>query len=669
MSRSRTHAPHLLICIVLVLCTGALSGCDLDGPIHIGGPSTLPTEEVEELQLPSTYLGSTQANTFYHSPPIRVQGGQAPYSWDIKSLPEGLEMLAGEGASMIYLRGTPGSEGDKTIHITVTDERGKSVFRQLQLMVTPPPLHVTAPSNISGVVDEMFRVPLTLRGARGTIDWLANDLPPGLELTDEGVLQGIPRAAGFFGFVVAVQETHAGQTRYASTPIQIEIQPGPTFEDPVALESEQGEDLTGYSVSDAGDVNGDGFDDLLVGAPGHPDSESPGQAFLLYGPLFGARKLLHDGSRIVGTQPRGGTGFQVAGLGDIDGDGFDDIAIASPWMSATEHRQGAVHVFLGPVEGNPSLDDADLIFWGEEKHDEAGFAVEAAGDLNGDGLDDLLIGAPGSDRNGHNAGAVYLFHGNVDQRGEVPLHKASTILQGTEVGGRAGHSLATIGDFNGDQKTEIAIGLQARGYGDETSNTAAYLVPGKLEGTHDLDAVSSMTLFRDISSQTEDSGYRVAAARDINGDGFADLLVAGTLTNSGRTIRVACLVLGGPEQPHHLKLNDADAVFFLSDPGEVFSIAGPGDINGDGFDDILIGNPNSSGGTENGGAVYLFHGPAEGFAQLDEADDAIYGNEPQGLMGFSLAGVGDLNTDGSPDFAVGVPLAGEGGVTYVFHGR
>ena len=167
-----------------------------------------------------------------------------------------------------------------------------------------------------------------------------------------------------------------------------------------------------FVVSGAGDVDGDGFDDVLIGAAGDDDGGlNGGCAYLLYGPVDGDVDLALADAKLLAEADGDGAGTAISDAGDVNGDGFADILVGAPWESTAANKTGATYLVYGPVSGHISLSDADVKIVGETRWDEAGSAVSNAGDVNGDGFDDLLVNAENSNIGGTMAGTTYVLYG------------------------------------------------------------------------------------------------------------------------------------------------------------------------------------------------------------------------------------------------------------------
>ncbi len=168
-------------------------------------------------------------------------------------------------------------------------------------------------------------------------------------------------------------------------------------------------DFAGCAAAGVGDVNDDGYDDLLVGAYGEDSGgDVAGAAYLLLGPATGEHALEQAAGRLTGERAGDMAGNAVSAAGDVDDDGHADLLVGAAAEGSNGAYAGTAYLVLGPVSGNRSLADADLRLRGDALGDQAGYSLAAAGDMNGDGQDDVLVGAPGSDQGGSDAGAAFL---------------------------------------------------------------------------------------------------------------------------------------------------------------------------------------------------------------------------------------------------------------------
>jgi len=356
----------------------------------------------------------------------------------------------------------------------------------------------------------------------------------------------------------------------------------------LVISGEAPDDYFAYSLMGLGDINNDGYDDIVVGAP-NSDVNGPvsGKAYIYFG---GAASDFDDIADVTidGQTAGGAFGHAVAFSGDINNDGYDDIIIGAPYESSVAAYAGKVYIYLG----GPTVDDtADITINGEEAEDLFGISIDSDGDVNNDGIDDIIIGASGY-QNGQTekSGKAYIYFG-----GTPPDTTADVTINGEAVGDRFGASLALAKDINGDGNCDVIIGAEGNDeLGSDTGRVYVYF------GGQAIDDIEDLTL---TGEAPEDMfGSSVALARDINGDGFADIMVGAPNNDAqGYNHGKAYIYLGGVAVDSIADITiapDEDCAGFGH------SIASAGDIDKDGIDEIIVSayiySPNIA------GSIYIY---------------------------------------------------------------
>jgi hypothetical protein len=448
-----------------------------------------------------------------------------------------------------------------------------------------------------------------------------------------------------------IGKTSAGVTTRVTT--TNELGRGPMLELSLAdamLVGEELNDQAGASVSGAGDVDGDGHDDLLIGAFTQSEGGSDaGAAYLVRGPVTGTLDLSLADAKLVGEEPSDFAGYSVSGAGDVDGDGHSDLLVAAYCNDEGGSQAGAAYLVLGPVTGTLDLSLADAKLVGENEFDYAGSSVSGA--WYGDGPGDLIVGAGGNDEGGSRAGAAYLVTGPVTGTRDLSLTDAK--LVGEEPGDEAAN-VSSAGDVDGDGHNDVLVGAPYYADPDRGSAVgAAYLVLAPVTGTVDLSLADAKL----IGQRSQDSaGKSVSDAGDVDGDGHHDLLIGAYWNDEGGTAAGAAYLVMGPVTGTR-NLARADAKLVGEETGDMVgtSVSSAGDVDGDGHDDVLLGAMHNDAGPY-AGAGYLMLGPVTGTLDLSDADLKLVGEHRFDSAGRSVSGAGDVDGDGRDDVMIGANI-------------
>ncbi len=397
-------------------------------------------------------------------------------------------------------------------------------------------------------------------------------------------------------------------------------------------------DALGFAVGNAGDFNGDGYDDVIAGAPAHDaGGDDAGRAYVYFGGPFA-----DSVADVVLTGEAAGDAFgqAVAGVGDLNDDGFDDLVVGAPYHDAIGPGSGRAYVFYGGAspEATP-----DLILDGIALNSYFGYSVAGAGDLNDDGFADVIVGAYANATG--ERGRAFVYFGAL-----FPDNDPDLIYNGETTGDSFGASVAGAGDINWDGYDDVIVGARLNDAGGAEAGRAYVYYGGSLPNT-----VPDLILTGE--SPGDAFGTSVASAGDMNLDGYDDVIVGAPYNDAlGSFAGRAYVFLGG-----FVPNATPDVILQVTAPGDLFgsAVAAAGDMNGDLYSDVIVGAYTSNYSGLDAGRAYVFFGSAapEGIA------DAYYQNAAPGdHFGFALAGGGDFDGDGNSDVVMGAPSQDAGGL-------
>ena len=367
---------------------------------------------------------------------------------------------------------------------------------------------------------------------------------------------------------------------------------------------------------------------------------------------------------IRGSHRDDGFGASAALAGDVNGDGHPDLLIGAEAFDDVEVAQGRVFLFNGPIQGNLNLTQADATMTGEALFDGFGNSVASAGDVNNDGFDDVLVGARSNDTPGIQAGRAYLFHGPLT--GDLSALDADCIMSG-EPFYELGWSLTGPGDLNSDGFDDLLLGAWMADL-----NGKAFVFYGPLAGELSVsDAGAAIT-----GVITNELLGEAVGSADMNHDGVPDLLIGAPRPPLGDNDTGRTYVFFGPVLGNLLS-SQANVILTGEEDNDEFgtAVAGAGDVNGDGWDDLVVGAHQLF--RPGNGKAYIFHGPLPtGIIPASAANAVMLGEPPivdeEDLFGEVVASAGDTNGDGFDDVLIAATNNNVGGTragrAYLFLG-
>ena len=429
----------------------------------------------------------------------------------------------------------------------------------------------------------------------------------------------------------------------------------------------------GGDISGVGDVNGDGFDDMVIGEDLYSSDHisSNGKTYLIFGNEFNWKKNMslptsaisfigeNDGYQGIDYGPQ--SGWSVKGAGDVNGDGLDDILIGAPFYKVAGNEVGKVYLIFGKKTGwekEINLSNSDASFIGEGAHDLTGEGILGAGDINGDGIDDFIINAQDNDEGGANAGQIYLFFGkhsgwnrNVSLANADASFIGANAHDGTSIG-------AYRGDVNNDGYNDILVGSPGNEDGGPYAGKA-YLIFGKSSGWNTDTSLAKADI--SIIGNPYDLFGEGSIIGDVNNDGYDDFAIPTEREFQTPPINYSeeVFLFFGHKSNWNKTINVSMAnVSLIAESGKDgfgYAIAGLGDINGDGIDDIAIGAPFGIKGGQEAGQVYVILGKKNGWIKnynITKADESFIGEAPGHQIGSRISGHVDLNNDGLDEILI-----------------
>lgn len=392
-------------------------------------------------------------------------------------------------------------------------------------------------------------------------------------------------------------------------------------------------------VAIAGDLNNDGYDDIIIGAPDYNNgTEHEGAAMVYYGSAAGISftpDVILDCNQAYSQ-----FGAAVCGAGDLNGDGYDDIAVGANGYDAPSINEGGIFVYLGSAVGVSNI--PSVIIEGNVASYWLGSVLSTAGDVNGDGYDDLIAGAQSFSLGQVNEGAIFIFHGNSGGINTTP----ATLIQSNKTSACYGNSVSGGGDVNGDGYDDVVVGAYNYAFG-QSGEGHVFVYHGSATGIITTPARTYQ------NNQTGSNlGRAVAMINNLNGDAYADIVIGADGHDFDMINLGGIFVYFGSASGLSYVANDQIEGFkTFSNFGAKITCAG--DVNLDGFDDVIVGAYQDYIGEYVEGLAYLFTSNAVGLYHSPLV--TFQSNQEMAGGSKSIAGGGDMNGDGAVDIIFGVP--------------
>ena len=407
----------------------------------------------------------------------------------------------------------------------------------------------------------------------------------------------------------------------------------------------------GISVATAGDVNGDGFSDVIVGAYLYDNGENnEGRAFVYHGSATGL--AVTPAWTAESNQSEAQFGTSVSTAGDVNGDGFSDVIVGAPRYDNGQNDEGRVYVYYGSP-GGLSV-DAAWIMETDQSTAYLGQCVSTAGDVNGDGFSDVIVAAMLGDIGQSNEGFANVYHGSAVGLAPVP----SWTGESNEPFTQFGTSASSAGDVNGDGYSDVIVGAPFYGNGEAGEGR----VFGYLGSAGGLLTVPNW--IAESNQAFAEFGASVSTAGDVNDDGYSDVIIGAYRYDNGESDEGRVFAYHGSASG----LAATPAWTAESDQMGGFlgiAVGSAGDVDADGYSDVIAG----AGRYAPGGRVFGYRGSETGIADI--ADWTVESNLINARLGYAVSTAGDVNGDGFSDVIVGAYQSGSEtneGQAFVYHG-
>jgi len=517
---------------------------------------------------------------------------------------------------------------------------------------------VGAPNFDNGQTDEgrVFVYHGSATGLSATANWTTESNQASAQFGKSVSSAGDVNGDGYSDVIVGAPNFDNGQTDEGRVFVYHGSASGLSTTANWTVESNQANAYFGTSVAFAGDVNGDGYSDVLVGSPNFDNGQTDeGRAFVYHGSATGLSTTANWA--VESNQASANFGVSVSSAGDINGDGYSDVIVGSPNFDNGETNEGRTFLYHGSATGL-----ATTANWTVESNQALasfGWSVASAGDVNGDGYSDVIVGAFFFDNGESNEGRAFIYHGSATGLSAT----ANWTAESNQANAFFGRHVAPAGDVNGDGYSDVIVGAYAFD-NEQTDEGQAFVYHGSATG---LNATANWTTESNQASAF--FGVSVASAGDVNGDGYSDVIVGASSFDNGQTDEGRVFVYYG--KPAGLA-NTVDWTTESNQASASFgsSVSSAGDVNGDGYSDVIVGASNFDNGETDEGRAFVYHGSATGLSITPNW--TAESNQTFAYFGESVSSAGDVNGDGYSDVIVGASRLSNGqgseGRAFVYHG-
>jgi len=416
----------------------------------------------------------------------------------------------------------------------------------------------------------------------------------------------------------------------------------------------------GNFVTTVGDVNRDGFSDIAIGASLFNNTQvDRGVVYIFHGSANGY-------STVASTTINGPAfansyfGCSVGAAGDVNGDGYSDIIIGAYGYSNGQAGEGYFSIHLGSATGVTVA--AHLSVESNVASAQLGFSVAGAGDVNGDGYSDVIVGGNTYNSGTANEGKVFVYHGS-----STGVDATADWSYETNTAEKLGSCVAGVGDVNGDGYSDV-LALSSEWSNGETNEGRYFYFRGSATGLETTPGTVIETNVANAGLGPQSTSY----IGDLNGDGYNDVVIGTSAYNNASTANEGALLIAYGAYPS-LYFGSSQTIesnttnYYLGN-----TVGFCGDVNGDGYNDIITGGPFYNGGLAAEGVARVYTGGASGVSSTPYY--TVEPNVANTLFGSSVSAVGDCNGDGFSDIVVGANGYDNGantdaGRTYIYMGN